>query len=115
RQAETALEESEERLQAILDNSPAVVHLKDLHGRYLLINRRFETLFHVTQDQVIGKSSYDLFPEETAARLLANDQAVLQARAALQLEEVVPHEDGPHTYVSVKFPLYDAAGAPYAV
>ena len=34
---------------------------------------------------------------------------------AVETEELVPHEDGLHTYLSTKFPLFDAAGAVYAV
>jgi len=36
--------DSEERLQSILDNSTAVIYVKDTSGRYLLVNRRYETL-----------------------------------------------------------------------
>src|SRR5207253_6172407 len=39
-----------ERLQAILDNSPTVMFLKDLQGRYVFINRRYEELFGVTKE-----------------------------------------------------------------
>lgn len=45
----------------------------------------------------------------------ANDQSVLEAKAALEWEEIVPQDDGIHTYLSIKFPLYDAVGVAYAV
>jgi PAS domain S-box-containing protein len=115
KQAETALRESEERLQAILDNSTAVIYLKDTEGRYILINRRYETLFHVTRAQIVGLTDYDLFPPEAADAFRANDRRVLETGGALELEEVAPQEDGLHTYISIKFPLRDSAGAPYAV
>ncbi|HTN89610.1 MAG TPA: response regulator, partial [Sorangium sp.] len=49
KRALVALRESQELLRAIIDNSTAVVYVKDVEGRYLLINRRFERLFHVTE------------------------------------------------------------------
>ncbi len=113
--AEEALRSSEHQLQAILDNSIAVVYLKDLSGRYITINRHFEALFEVDRKQVAGKTDYDLFPKEMADRFRANDEKVVQAGSSLEFEEVVPQDDGLHTYISIKFPLFDASGAPYAV
>ncbi|MFY9555862.1 MAG: response regulator, partial [Blastocatellia bacterium] len=102
-------------LQAILDNSTAVIYLKDVLGRYILINRIFETLFHVTKKDVKGKTDYDLFPREIAEAFRANDSKVLEAGAALEWEELAPHHDGPHTYLSIKFPLRDSRGLPQAI
>ncbi len=113
--AAEALRESQEQLQAILDNSPAVVYVKDTQGRFLLTNRRFHKLFHIMPEEVVGKTEYDIFPRETADTFRANDQRVLDTGGPLELEEVVPQDDGPHTYLSVKFPLYDSSGAPRAV
>lgn len=115
KQAEKELRESEEQLQAILDNSPAVIFLKDLRGRYILINRRFETLFHVTRQEVAGQTAHDVFPREMADAFRANDLKVLEADAPLETEEVVPLDDGPHTYLSIKFPLRNSAGVSQAI
>lgn len=111
---EQALRESEERLQAILDNSTALIYVKDTQGRYILVNQWYETLFHITAQEVKGKTDYDLFPSEMAEVYRANDRSVLEAKTALEWEELIPHDDGIHTYLSIKFPLYDATGA-YAV
>jgi PAS domain S-box-containing protein len=105
----------ETQLQAILDNSPAVIYLKDLQGRYVLVNQRFESLFHVKRERVVGNTDFDLFSKWMAKVFRANDEKVIVNRAALRFEEVAPHDDGLHTYVSVKFPLLNAAGAVYAV
>src|SRR5690348_13218166 len=64
KQASEALRESERRLQGILDNSTAVIYLKDTQGRYLKINRQFEDLFGVKILDAIGKTDFDLFPRE---------------------------------------------------
>ena len=63
----------------------------------------------------MGKSDFDLFPKELAEAFRANDLKVFEAGAALEWEEIAPHDDGPHTYLSVKFPLLDSAGKPYAL
>ena len=113
--AEAELRESEARLQAILDNTPALIYLKDLAGRYLLTNRAHQLLTHTTRAQVKGKTDYELFPPERAARFQRNDQAVLASGTPLQFEEVAAGEDGLQTYLSEKFLLHDTAGGPYAV
>lgn len=106
---------SEARLQAILDNSPAVIYLKDTQGRYLLVNCRFEALFHVKRENIVCHTDHDLFPQEMADAFRANDDKVVAGLTAMEFEEVAPHDDGPHTYISVKFPLLNADGTAYAV
>jgi PAS domain S-box-containing protein len=115
KQAQEALRQSEERLQAILDNAPAVIYLKDTEGRFLLINRQCETLFHITNEQVLGLTDYDLFPKEIADTVVAHDRQVIEAGHPLKFEEIAPYEQEIHTYISIKFPLRDDAGVPYGV
>jgi two-component system sensor histidine kinase/response regulator len=115
KQTEEALRESEQRLQSILDNARAVIYVKGVDGRYVLVNRLFESLFHVRRGEVVGKSDLDLFPTEMAESFRSNDRRVLAAGAPLQFEEVAPHDDGPHTYISTKFLLYDVNGVPHAL
>ena len=105
----------EAQLQAILDNSPAVIHLKDTQGHYLLTNRRFQQLFHLSREEIIGKSPHDLFPQETASVLRNHDQQVLATLAPMEFEETLLQDGEPRTYFAVKFPLLDAAGVPYAL
>ncbi|MFE1744943.1 PAS domain S-box protein [Coleofasciculus sp. H7-2] len=114
-QAELALRESEQRLQAILDNSPAAIYLKDTSSRYILVNRQFENLLHVTREQVLGKNDYDIFPQEIADRLVSNDKIVLESGSSFEFEELIPCRDGIRTYLSLKFLIYNSQGIPYAI
>ncbi|MDD5298085.1 MAG: PAS domain-containing protein [Rhodocyclaceae bacterium] len=102
-------------LQALVDHTTAVVFVKDLEGRYLSINRRYSELFHVSNEEMRGRTDLDLFPPEAAEAMRAADREVLAVGAAREYEEVVPHDDGPHTYLSLKFPLYGDHGQAYAV
>lgn len=115
KRVEEELRESEARLRAVLDNSPGMVFLKDPEGRYLHVNRQFERAFHVTREQVVGKTDKAIFPPEQAAAYRANDLKVLQAGVPLEFEEVAMHDDGPHTSIVSKFPLYSGDGQPYAL
>ncbi len=113
--AEAELHRSRQQLQAIIDNSPAIIYLKDLQGRYLLINHQYERLFHISKRAIVGRTDYDIFPEDLAEAFQINDQKVITANMPQNLEESVPHEDGLHTYLSIKFPLYDSSGKMYGV
>lgn len=115
KRAEIALRASEDRLRAILDNSTAFIYLKDLDGKYILMNRRCLQTWGFTPETIQGKTDYQLYAREIADAYVANDRKVLEAGAAIQLEEPGYEPDGEHTYLSVKFPLFDANGIPYAV
>ena len=110
KRAELVCRQSEQRLQAILDNSGTVIFLKDLEGRYQLINRRYEEVFHVSNADIVGRTDYDIFPKELAERFRENDRQALAAGEPLALEESALHEDGLHTYISIKFPIEGPAG-----
>jgi PAS domain S-box-containing protein len=115
RQAEEDSKRSQRLLQDIVDNSMAVIYVKDLQGHYLLVNRRFSELFHVSKDAIAGKTDHDIFPKPAADAFRDMDQRVAAARETLVEEETAPHDDGPHTYVSVKGPLRDATGNAHAI
>lgn len=115
KRAEAAQRASQENLQAFIDHTTAVIYLKDLQGQYLLINRQFEMIFGLTREQIIGKTDLDIFPEEVAIAFQANDQQTLETGKALSFEEMAPIADELHTYISVKFPLYDANESVYVM
>ncbi|MBF0357634.1 MAG: PAS domain S-box protein [Magnetococcales bacterium] len=109
------LKKNENQLQAILSNTSAMVFLKDLNGRYLLVNRRFEQLFNVNHAGITGKTDFDIFPAETAKRMQDNDRQAMEAGKSLEIEELIYHDNKQHTYLSVKFPLYDDAKNIFAI
>ena len=115
RRMEEALRRSERLLKDVIDNTTAVIYVKGTDGRYMLTNRRFEQLFNLSTEQIVGHTDHDLFPREIADAFNANDRQVLARKAPVEYDETAPHPDGPHQYISIKFPLCDEAGAPYAV
>ncbi|MDD2902794.1 MAG: PAS domain-containing protein [Syntrophales bacterium] len=94
----------------ILRYTPAVVYIKDKNGGYRLVNSRFEELFRITNEEIRGKTDYDFFPREVADQFRTTDLQVLAAGRPRQVEETIPQDDGVHTYLLVKFPVYDDQG-----
>ena len=95
----------------ILKYTPDVVYVKDRDGKYVLVNSRFEQLFGVSNEKVRGKTDYEIVAKEVADEFRKNDLQVLQEGKSMQVEERVQHNGEVHTYLSVKFPVYDEAGA----
>jgi two-component system cell cycle sensor histidine kinase/response regulator CckA len=114
-QAEEALQKNQRLLNAIVDNSPVAIQIKDLEGRYLLVNRQIEKIFGLRRREAIGKMPHDVFPPQIADMFLEADRNALKVGTAVQSEDFVPLEDGTHTFLVTKFPLVDAAGVPYAI
>ncbi|RLU01261.1 PAS domain S-box protein [Ketobacter sp.] len=106
---------SEERLQQILNNSSALISVRDPAGYFVSANQSFLAITAAPHSPVAGKHLRDLFPDATAMNLLRTDQQVVSNRATLELEETITLHDGEHTYLSNRFPLYDADGAVYGV
>lgn len=116
REAERALTESRNLLQAVLDNSPAVIFMQDLEGRYLLVNKLWKEVFQREEMETIGLKDHDFMPQHIADRVRENDHKVLENNTTLQFEETFPLKDGKdHTFLSYKFPIHNASGEVFAV
>src|SRR5690606_27915426 len=57
---------SEARLRAIIENTNTVVFLKDLEGRYVLVNRQLQLDTRMPRAHMLGKTDFELFPRATA-------------------------------------------------
>ncbi|MBV8387965.1 MAG: EAL domain-containing protein [Acidimicrobiia bacterium] len=114
RERERALLTSEKRLRDLIDATSAVVYVKALDGRYVLVNQRYEELTGFSRDQVLGRSDAELWPAPFAAAIRANDLRVLDALEPLEFEEQGPEENA-LTFLAHKFPLFDPDGVPYAI
>ncbi|MCX5727955.1 MAG: PAS domain S-box protein [Nitrospirae bacterium] len=114
KRAEDVLRRNEQLLRDVINNTTAVIYVKYADGRYLLINRRFEQLFNLTMDQIVGHTDHEIFPKNIADAFRANDMGVLERNTTVEYEEYAPHPDGLHAYISIKFPLCDHTGTPYA-
>ncbi|CAN7312492.1 PAS domain S-box protein [Phenylobacterium sp. LjRoot225] len=107
--------DSQRLLEAIVETSPAVIYVKDLAGRYLLVNRRWAEIFHVEPAAMVGRCDHDIFPKEAADAFRAMDERVAAADQPITEEEIAPHDDGPHAYISVKSPLRDDSGQAFGI
>jgi len=115
KRAEQALRESQQLLDTILDHMPMTVYLRDLDGRFMLINRQYEELHQVTKSGVLGKTLHEVFAKERADDYATLDPEVARQRRVLEREETHRLADGEHIMVVVKFPVFDLSDEVVAV
>lgn len=108
REIDEDLQNSEARLRAFLNNAPAVMYLKDLAGRYHLVNREFERVFKISEAEIFGKTDYDFLSPEVAAALRFNDLK------SISDEESCEETLGDRTYIAKKFVIRNIHGQAYA-
>jgi PAS domain S-box-containing protein len=112
--AEEALELSEARFQAFMNNSPVVAFIKDEQARFVYVNPRFESAFQTTAAEVIGVSDTIVVSDEVARRIHEDDAEVLSTGKLKEIIEVIPGPDGvPHHWLTFKFPISLAGGQRY--
>ena len=103
---EAALRHSEERFRSVIDNSPSAIYMKDLKGRFRLVNRRFEEWFGIPGAEMIGKAAEDIFTPIYADRYLDMDRQVIARRATCVRELKTNFADrSVHRLLVTKFPV----------
>ena len=100
-----ALAESQRLLQAVMDFSPNIVVVKDLMGRYILVNRMLASMLGTSVEAVRGKTDEELFQPAVAARHRAIDASVLEKDTPASYEEVFERNGTRRVFLINKFAL----------
>ena len=115
KRAELALRESEARLRAFMANSPVGMTIKDLDGRFVMVNREVELAFARPAAELIGHRMLDLVASDGARTIDAMDRQVLETGMAVAGEVSGLDRPGPRWTYEVKFPIDDDAGRMIAI
>ncbi|HEX8550343.1 MAG TPA: diguanylate cyclase [Abditibacteriaceae bacterium] len=107
------LRESDERFRLFMDNSPMLAFIKDSDWKYVFANKSILKRFALSEEQVLGKTDYDLWPE-SAPDIRAHDEMLIGGTETMQFEEKTVMPDGrTRTWLSYKFPFQEADGDRY--
>ena len=110
-QSNEALVVSQKLYQSLVEAVPQCIFRKDLQGRFTFVNQRCCKSFGLPEEQVIGRSDFDLFPEEMAKKYQRDDQRILETGEVLETIEATPRPDGSKAHVHViKTPTFDPQG-----
>ena len=94
-------------LDAFIRHLPNLVVVKDVEGRFLAVNPLAERSYGVPGGQLLGKTADEVLPRATAAECTKEDSVVLSKEAVREVEQTFQWPDGPHTFYTVKFPIFD--------
>ncbi len=113
RQAEEALAEERNLLRTLIDNLPDYLFVKDTESRFIVNNlAHLRLMGATTQDEVIGKTDFDIFPRELAEQYYADEQKVIQSGQPLPSREeyTVDTQGRKQWLLTTKVPLRDSKG-----
>jgi PAS domain S-box-containing protein len=115
RAAQDLFDDGERTLRAIIDNTPALISVKDLDHRYKLVNRPFKEHFGGVDTEIVGLRDSDILPPSTLHAVHASDQAVLSGGVPAQEEEVVEVDGQMRVMLRMRVPLRDDTGEVHGV
>ncbi len=106
---------NQEILKSILDNANTFIYLKDLSGKYMLINRYWQSAFNIKDSDIINKTDADVFPYDFGKNFMENDQIVYKEKKPILFEEYSIRNGDVRYYLSNKFPIFNKKNEIYAI
>ena len=108
--AKEKAEKSEIRLRTLINTIPDVIWLKDINGKYLICNNRFEEFLGAKEHEIVGKTDYDFLDKSLSDFFKEKDQAAMQAsKPSINEEEITFASDGHKEFLeTINSPLLDA-------
>ena len=110
RSAQAYRRESDRRLYAIIDESPALISVKGRDQRYELVNREFQDWCGLPLDRIVGQRAEQMATGPVFEDGSAKDQLVLDGAGATQDEDTLSRHGLQRVYLTSRFPLLDDAG-----
>lgn len=111
KRAETALQEQIKFRLTLRDTIPNPVFCKGVDGIYTECNKAFEDYLALSKAEIIGKTVYDLLPEETAVRIGEQDRRLFANPGVLTYETTLRYADGSdHAIIMYKATYADSEG-----
>lgn len=106
-----AHQRSEELLRAILDNAPVEILLKDLNGRYLMVNQNFLANHGIEEDRAIGRTLGEIYDTDIYDPFRDLELQAINSGVTQQGEVAVKVPGYPAKHLrSIKFPVCDQGG-----
>ena len=115
RRAEKERDRSQELANAVIENVPVTIVVKDAHDlRFVLINRAGEDFYGAQRENIIGKTVHDIFPSTVADRIIEQDKELLRSGARAFFDEHPIAMPGNKTSIvtSTKVSIRDPNGKP---
>jgi PAS domain S-box-containing protein len=113
--AAQAAEASRRLLRTVIDHLPALVAVKDLDGRYVVVNQGFAQLNGIAPEDALGRTAHDVIRGEQADDIARADRLVLSRDTGMTGEERRTIANEERIYLTSRFPLHDGDGRLFAL
>jgi PAS domain S-box-containing protein len=113
--AEEALKKNEQFIRAVINNTNNPISIRDLSGKYLLINKPAARIFNRDVQEITGKSPYEFLPKEAADAAKKSDEEIIQSKSTIQTDVQFEAKNGTRHFTINRFPLLDQNNNVYAV
>jgi PAS domain S-box-containing protein len=110
RRAEAELRESEALMRSVLEGISDPIFLKDVEGRYLLINSAAAAAMGRPADEVVGRTDREILPPDAARRIRAVDRGVIESGGSRTFEDTIVRPEGTVTFLTRRTARRDASG-----
>ena len=113
--AEQELENNKHFLQSIIDNTSAIIYVKELNGKFLLVNKSYHRYLNEDINKILGHTLLDLVNDSKSEQQHQLDMKILQSGQTIQIEENMNFNNEESNFISIKFPLFNIHNEPYAI
>jgi PAS domain S-box-containing protein len=110
KRANEILTENRDHLLGIINNLPAILHLKDPDGRYVMVNPQFEDIYNIREEMLLGKTDFEIFPDDLATEIYEADKHVMETGEMHEQEHTIGRDEKRANFLSVNFPVRDGNG-----
>ncbi len=104
------IETAEQRFRSFIHSALDWISIKDINGRYVIVNSVTARAMHLKPEEFTGKTPAEILPTKLAAQILENDRQVIKSRQHLTFDEIIEIDGQQHHFSTVRFPLFDYKG-----
>lgn len=104
---EREIETIQRRFEAVLENTPTPMFMKDDEGEYIFVNQAYRDLFDLRDEEIVGRTDHEIHLSEMATEVQKNDRAVIERGEPIEAEEPIVVDGDERIFLTTKVPIYD--------
>lgn len=106
RRAEAALKQQKDFIRQVIDTDPNLIFVKDIEGKFLLVNQAMATEYGKTPEEMVGRKGEEFIPDKAEAELyLQADRKVIESRRKVVLASHSSLSGYERWFMTVKTPM----------